>query len=110
MNVMLFKKIERIEANMFVFFVALILQALLERQIRNTLRKQKHAPLKLYPEDRDAPHPTTSQVLKTFAGISRYIIEDKDGRVQEYKDELKPVHRSVLKLTGITEKEFWGEK
>lgn len=107
---MLFKKIERIEANMFVFFVALILQSLLERQIRNALRKHKHAPLKLYPEDRDAPHPTTSQVLKTFAGISRYIIEDKDGRVQEYKDELKPVHRSVLKLTGITEKEFWGGK
>ncbi len=106
---LLFKKIERVEANMFIFFVALIIQALLERQIRQALSKNKRKPLKLYPEDREAPHPTTSQVLKTFAGISRYAIVDKEGHTQEYKDELKPVHRAVLKIVGMSESQFWGE-
>lgn len=32
------------------------------------LPRHKKGPLKLYPEDRDAVHPTTSQILKTFAG------------------------------------------
>ena len=105
---MLFKKIERVEANMFIFFVALMAQALLERQLRTALTRQKQQPLKLYPEDRDAPHPTTSQVLKTFAGLSTYRLQTQDGRLQEYRDQLKPVHRSVLELTGIQEDLFWS--
>lgn len=67
---LLFKKIERVEANMFVFFIALLMQALLERHLRLHLAQRKAPPLKLYPEDRDAPHPTTSQLLKTFEGLS----------------------------------------
>jgi len=104
---LLFKKIERLEANMFLFFVALMVQALLEREIRGALRSQKKGPLKLYPEDRDALHPTTSQILKTFAGISSYAIEIDPGRLEEYRDDLKPVHREVLALLNIDEERFW---
>ena len=107
---LLFKKIERVEANMFIFFVALIVQALLEREIREALRRKNRGPLKLYPEDRDALHPTTSQILKTFAGISSYAIEIDHGRLEEYRDELKPVHREVLALLGIEEERFWKGK
>ena len=107
---LLFKKIERVEANMFAFFVALMAQALLEREIRTALKRHRKAPLKLYPEDRDALHPTTSQILKTFAGISSYTIEVEPGRPQEYRDELKPVHREVLALLGIDEEQFWQGK
>jgi transposase len=107
---LLFKKIERVEANMFAFFVALIVQALLERQIRKALKKQQRQPLKLYPEDRDAPHPTTSQILKTFAGLSAYTVERQEGSVEEYRDELKDVHRSVIELMGMTEEVFWTGK
>ena len=107
---LLFKKIERVEANMFLFFVALMAQALLERDVRKGLKNSRQEPLKLYPEDRDAPHPTTSQILKTFTGISTYQIE-ADGCVrEEYRDDFKPVHHAVLKLLGISEEQFWGEK
>ena len=106
---LLFKKIERVEANMFIFFVALMAQALLEREIRSALNRHKKGPLKLYPEDRDAIHPTTSQILKTFAGISSYAIEVEPGRFEEYRDELKPVHREVLALLNIDEQRFWKE-
>jgi len=59
---------------MFIFFIALMIQALIERQVRQRLKETCAHPLKLYPEDRDAPHPTTSQVLKTFDGLSSYQI------------------------------------
>jgi len=104
---LLFKKVQRVEANLFIFFVALMAQALLERQLRQALSQQKREPLKLYPEDRDAPHPTTSQVLKTFAGLSTYRIEDPQGDFQEFRDVLKPVHRSVLELLALSELRFW---
>lgn len=104
---LLFKKVERVEANMFVFFVALMAQALLEREVRVALKRHKKAPLKLYPEDRDAAHPTTSQILKTFAGISSYAVEVGSGKLEEYRDELKPVHREVLTLLNMDEDMFW---
>ncbi len=107
---LLFKKIERIEANMFVFFVAMIIQSLLERCVRKGVKKQKADPLKLYPEDRGAPHPTTSQILKTFAGISSYAIENQGHIIEEYRDDLKEVHHRVIELMGMEEETYWTRK
>ena len=105
---LLFKKITRIEANMFLFFVALMIQALLERCVRQGLQKRNAPPLKLYPEDRDAPHPTTSQLLKTFEGLCTYIISENDQAIESHRDELKDVHRCVLELLNMKEERFWN--
>lgn len=105
---LLFKTIRRVEANMFVFFIALLIQALLERELRQKLAQRGLPPLKLYPEDRDAPHPTTSQLFKTFDRLSTSTIT-QDGRFcEEYHDELNQTHRTVLSLLDITEQEFWN--
>jgi transposase len=105
---LLFKKIHRVEANMFVFFIALLLQALLERLLRVKLAEHKRPPLKLYPEDRDAPHPTTSQLFKTFEGLSTYVITADDRPSEEYHDPLTQTHREVLSLLEMTEAQFWN--
>ncbi len=105
---LLFKKIHRVEANMFVFFIALLLQALLERLLRRKLAERKRPPLKLYPEDRDAPHPTTSQLFKTFDGLSTYAITANDRPTEEYHDQLTQTQREVLSLLDMTEAQFWS--
>jgi len=107
---LLFKKISRVEANMFLFFISLMVQALLERLVRQRLKQQKHPPLKLYPEDRDAPHPTTSQILKTFHGLSSYVITQNDRPIEHYRDKLNDTHKAVLKLLDINENTFWNSK
>jgi len=105
---LLFKRIDRVEANMFVFFIALMIQALLERQVRQKLKKSRCEPLKLYPEDRDAPHPTTSQILKTFEDLSSYQILCNDQLLEEYHDQLTETHRKVIALLDMTECDFWS--
>jgi transposase len=105
---LLFKKIQRVEANMFVFFMALLIQALLERELRNKLIKGDLPPLKLYPEDREAPHPTTSQLFKTFDRLSTYAITQAGMPCETYHDELSQTHRQVLSLLNIPEQEFWS--
>jgi hypothetical protein len=67
---LLFKTIRRVEANMFAFFLALLIQALLERELRQKLNHRKAPPLKLYPEDRDAPHCERLLVQQAF-GVHR---------------------------------------
>jgi len=105
---LLFKKIERVEANMFVFFLALMVQALLERLLRQRLAQRQAPPLKLYPEDRDAPHPTTSQLFKTFEGLSTYTISEEGRPLEQYNDQLNQTHRAVLSLLNLTEARFWN--
>lgn len=104
---LLFKKIRRVEANMFVFFIALLIQALLERELRKQLSERRLPPLKLYPEDRDAPHPTTSQLFKTFDRLSTYAITQAGIPYETYHDQLSETHRQVLSLLNIPEQEFW---
>ena len=104
---LLFKKIKRVEANMFVFFIALLIQALLERELRKKLAERGDPPLKLYPEDRDAPHPTTSQLFKTFDQLSTYRITQEGGPCEEIHDQLNQTQREVLSLLEIPEETFW---
>lgn len=106
---LLFKKIHRVEANMFIFFIALMVQALLERLVRQRLQQRKAPPLKLYPEDRDAPHPTTSQIFKTFDGLSSYAVTENGHLLEEYRDELHQTHLALLSLIDITEDRFWNK-
>jgi transposase len=105
---LLFKKIRRVEANMFAFFIALLMQALLERELRKKLQERNAPPLKLYPEDRDAPHPTSSQLFKTFDRLSTYAITQEGRLCEEYRDELNETHRAVLSLLEIKESTFWS--
>src|SRR5438270_12089630 len=52
------KKNERIEALMFVYFLAQLVSALLERQLRKAMRAQGLAHIEILPEERPSPSPT----------------------------------------------------
>ena len=83
---LLFKKIERVEGIMFLFFIALMLQALIEREVRHKMKDNKIIALPIYPEQRIAYHPTTSKIFDRFAGMSVYYL--KQGKnVKRYQDE-----------------------
>ncbi len=107
---LLFKKIERVEANMFAFFIALIIQALIEREVRQKMQSHKIRSLAIYPEERDAMHPTTSKVFKKFDGVSIYRITRKSKVIEEYRDELNETQKSILSFFNITEKQFWNPR
>lgn len=76
------KKIRRVEANMFLFFIALLIQALLERELRKKLSERCPPPSKPYPEDRDAPRPTTSQLFKLLSGSQAMALPKQASRAR----------------------------
>ena len=104
------KKVERIEANMFVFFIALMIQALIEREIRQQMKNGELKSLAVYPEDRKATHPTTSKVFDVFDQVYTYKIVKDNIVLEEYEDELKEIQKAVLKLMDIEEGKYWGQK
>jgi len=83
---LLFKNIERVEGIMFLFFVALIIQGVIEHKVRLAMKEQGIKSLPLYLEYRKSFYPTTSKIFYNFDGISSYKIL-KDGKVvKEFKD------------------------
>ena len=106
---LLFKRVSRIEANMFLFFIALILQSLMEREVRNQMLDRNVEALALYPEDRPASRPTTNKILDLFDRVSTYSILQDDRIVEEFKDELTDLQKTILEYLAISENDYWGQ-
>ncbi len=104
---LLFKKIERVEANMLAFFIALMIQALLEREVRQKMKERNIKALKIYPEEREARRPTTCRVLNVFDTISTYQITENSRVVEEYKDDLNDTQKIILEFLNITQSQYW---
>ena len=104
---LLFKNIERIEANMFGFFIALTIQALIEREVRNKMKEQKIEKIRVYPEQREARYPTTNKSLDRFENIFTYKIFENSKVVETFKDSLNEDQKLILDLLNIEEDKYW---
>jgi transposase len=97
----------RIEAFLYVYFLAMLVQSLLERETRNRMKKLGIKALPIYAEQKPSEAPTAGCVLSLFEGLQRYRILDKDGRVVErYYGELNKGQRSVLEVLGFSQKAY----
>jgi transposase len=104
---LLFKKIERVEAIMFLFFLSLIIQAVIEREIRLKMKENDIDTLPVYPEDRLSYHPTTAKIFYKFEGLSVYHLKKGTKLIKEFKDSLTKAHKKILELLQIQECEYW---
>jgi transposase len=107
---LLFKKIERVEAITYLYFLALILQAVIERTVRLKMKQQEIEALPIYPEDRLAHHPTTAKIIALFKDISAYTIIHGRKPRDAYQDTITPLHRKVLSLLDIEVKDYWSSE
>lgn len=106
---LLFKNIMRVEAMMFLFFIALMIQAIIERQVRMNMRKNEINNLPLYPEHRLSYHPTTAKIFDRFCDVSTYLLYDGKKVIQKYADSLNQIQLTVLKLLNISENQYWSK-
>ncbi|MDG6971124.1 MAG: hypothetical protein JRN54_08480 [Nitrososphaerota archaeon] len=60
------KKVSRIEGLLCLYFLALLVQALIERELLWAMKREGIVSLPVYPEERECPAPTTVKVLKLF--------------------------------------------
>ncbi|HEX2810394.1 MAG TPA: hypothetical protein VHN80_29860, partial [Kineosporiaceae bacterium] len=69
---LLLKTPTRIEALLCCQFLALLVAALIERQVRTGMARALLQKIPLYPEFRDCPAPSTERILEIFAPVSRH--------------------------------------
>ena len=100
------KSVTRIQGLMTVYFLALIVQTLLERELRQAMARAKIESLPLYPEERACRCPTTRKVIDLFEGIQRHELKQTGYDVEVIVTELSPLQKQILKLLGIPEKSY----
>jgi len=87
--------------------VALILQAVIEREVRQNIKASDIEALSIYPEHRLAYHPTAAKIFERFQKISNYKIVEGDRVIKTYRDELTDLQKEILELLGMTEQGYW---
>lgn len=97
----LLKNEGRIEAFFFIYFLALLTQALIERQLRRAMQASDIHELPLYPEDRTTSRPTADQVFRLFSLAQRHTLCEAGQPIRVFHPELTELQLRVLELLGV---------
>ena len=95
---------------MFMFFLGLLVQALIEREVRKSMKKEDIEKIFIYPEDRPAAAPTTSVILDRFESVSVYHLKKDEIVIEKFNDELTQTQKTILSLLDIQPEEYWFNK
>ena len=97
------KEVSRIQALLCVYFLALLTESLLERELRLAMDREAIESLPLYPEGRKCRRPTARRVIDLFEDMQRHSL--RVGRRQPavaFTTELSRLQRRLLRLLGMT--------
>jgi hypothetical protein len=103
-----FNRLKRVEAHLFLFFLALMIQALIEREVRKKMNEEGRKALAVYPEERAAAHFTTNKMLERFEPLSTYALLEDARVVEAFKDDLTDTQKLLLRYLQISEEEYWS--
>jgi transposase len=101
------KSVARIEALLTIYFLALVVQALLERELRRAMKKQRVHSLPLYAEERDCRAPTTRKVIDTFENVhSHKLTRGESDDPTYFVTELSPLQTDILSLLRVPPSDY----
>jgi hypothetical protein len=91
----------RIEALFCCQFLALLLGALIEREIRTAMKAAATCHIPLYPELRACPAPSAERLFEIFADLTRHELRRDGQLVQTFECKINPLQQQVLDLLGV---------
>ncbi|OFV88975.1 MAG: hypothetical protein A3J75_04650 [Acidobacteria bacterium RBG_16_68_9] len=89
-----------------LYSIVLLVQALLEREVRRAMTARDLTSLPLSPEDRDCLAPSAHGIVQVFAGLQHHRLRRQATLIQTFSPELTPLPRQILDLLGISPREF----
>ena len=75
------KDVSRIQALLCVYFLVMLVESLLERELRRAMDREKIESLPLYPESRPSRRPTARRMIDLFEDVQRHsLVVGKNNR------------------------------
>jgi transposase len=95
------KEASRIQAFLCVYFLALLTESLLERELRRAMDRRAIASMPLYPEGRKCGRPTARRVIDLFEDVQRHSLRVGKQSPMVFTTQLSKLQRQVLTLLGM---------
>ena len=95
------EKPSRIEAMMFLYFIALMLVSLIERQIRMEMQEQRIKSLPLRPDGSHTEKPTWRTIKDTLDGIHLVTVEHNGRVIHRAIKGLDRLRQQILRLLQV---------
>ena len=98
---MLFKRIDRIEAFLFIFFIAMLIEALIERSVRLSMKTMKIESIPIYHERKECESPTADRLLSIFSNVQFHRLLNHGKADEVFQPELSGIQGKILKMMEI---------
>jgi transposase len=95
------KEASRIQALLCVYFLALLAESLLERELRRAMDRAAIGSLPLYPEGRKCSRPTARRLIDLFDDVQRHSLRVGRRGPVVFKTQLSKLQRRILRLLGM---------
>jgi transposase len=95
------KEVSRIQALLSVYFFALLVEALLERELRCAMEREGIEALPLYPERRACRRPTARKLIDLFEDVQRHELSAGRRPAVVFTTKLSQLQRKILRLLRI---------
>ena len=92
------KEVSRIQALLCVYFLALLVESLLERELRRAMGREGIESLPLYPEGRACRRPTARKVIDLFEEVQRHELSAGRRPAVVFTTKLSRLQRRILRL------------
>jgi transposase len=100
------KEVARAEALLCVYYLVLLIQALIAREVRLRMADKEIESLPLYPEGKPCTAPTAPRIFDLFENIQRHCLAEKGKRPRTFLTELSTLQIRILKLLDISPDTF----
>jgi transposase len=95
------KEVSRIQALLCVYFFVLLVEALLERELRRTMERKGIESLPLYSEGRACRRPTARKVIDLYEDVQRHSLRSGKRPPEVFITELSRIQKRILRLLGM---------
>ena len=96
------KEVSRVQALLCVYFLALLTESLLERELRRAMERDAIESLPMYPEGRKCCRPTARRLFDLFDDVQRHSLGVGRRRGPTvFKTQLSKLQRRLLRLLGM---------
>jgi transposase len=95
------KEVSRIQALLCVYFLALLVESLLERELRRAMEREGIESLPLYPEARACRRPTARKVIDLFEDVQRHELSAGRRPAVVFTTKLSRLQRRILRLLNM---------
>ncbi len=96
------KKQNRIEAMTFLYFIALMIVSLMERNIRKNMAEEKVEKLPILPNGMNTKTPTWNNLNYFFENVHLSLVEKNGRTIQTILKGVTKLHKFVLRLLGVS--------